>query len=152
MDGTELDHVDLAGITLFADLTPSELEAVYQAFDEEHAEPHARLLREGFVGNGFYVILAGEAAWLVGGRQAERAATMIGHLPKPVMLRRGDWFGELSVLFGEPSISDVIARTPMRLLVLPGDDLEEFLLRFPKVMFRLLRGEARRLRDPERWR
>ena len=40
----------------------------------------------------------------------------------------------------------------MRLLVIPGEELEEFLFRFPKVMFRLLKGEARRLRDPERWR
>ena len=152
MDGTELSTVDLASLSLFADLTPSELEAVYQAFDEEHAEPKTRMLREGFVGSGFYVILSGEAAWYVGGRQAERAATMIGELPKLVTLRRGDWFGELSVLFAEPSIADVVARTPMRLLVIPGEELEEFLFRFPKVMFRLLKGEARRLRDPERWR
>jgi len=152
VDGTGLDEVDLGGITLFADLKPSELEAVYQAFEELHAEPGTRLLREGFVGNGFHVILGGEAAWLVGGRPAERAATMIGSLPKPVTLRRGDWFGELSVLFDEPSIADVIARTPMRLIVIPAGELEEFLLRYPKVMFRLLMGEARRLRDPERWR
>ncbi len=152
MDGTELGDVDLATITLFADLTPSELEAVYQSFEEDHAEPKTRLMREGFVGNGFHVILGGEAAWLVGGRRAERAATMIGSLPKPVTLRRGDWFGELSVLFDEPSIADVVAITPMRFMVIPGEELEEFLFRFPKVMFRLLTGEARRLRDPERWR
>ncbi len=42
MDGTELDEVDLGGITLFADLTPSELEAIYQAFEELHAEPGTR--------------------------------------------------------------------------------------------------------------
>ncbi len=152
MDATDLGDVDLATISLFADLTPSEIEAVYQAFEEEHAEPKTRLMREGFVGSGFYVILGGEAAWYVAGRRAERAATMIGSLPKPVTLRRGDWFGELSVLFAEPSIADVVALTPMRLLVLPGEELEGFLFRFPKVMFRLLKGEARRLRDPERWR
>jgi CRP/FNR family transcriptional regulator, cyclic AMP receptor protein len=152
MEASQSTDLDLAGISLFADLGPSQLEAVFQACEEEHAEPETRLLREGFVGNGFYVILSGEAAWIVGGRRAERAATIIGDLPKPVTLRRGDWFGELSVLFNEPAISDVVALTPMRLLVLPGGELEEFLFRFPKVMFRLLQGEARRLRDPERWR
>jgi CRP/FNR family transcriptional regulator, cyclic AMP receptor protein len=152
MEASQSADLDLAGITLFADLAPNELEAVYQACEEEHAEPETRLLREGFVGNGFYVILSGEAAWMVGGERAERAATMFGDLPKPLTLRRGDWFGELSVLFNEPAISEVVALTPMRLLVLPGGELESFLFRFPKVMFRLLQGEARRLRDPERWR
>jgi CRP-like cAMP-binding protein len=152
MDASQSTDLDLASISLFADLAPNEIEAVVQACEEEHAEPETRLLREGFVGNGFYVILGGEAAWIVGGRRAERAATMIGDIPKPVTLRRGDWFGELSVLFDEPAISDVVALTPMRLLVLPGGELEGFLFRFPRVMFRLLKGEARRLRDPERWR
>jgi CRP/FNR family transcriptional regulator, cyclic AMP receptor protein len=152
MERTELNDVDLGGLTLFADLTPSEIEAVYQAFEEDHAEPKTRLMREGFVGSGFHIILSGEAAWFVSGKRAERAATMIGSLPKPVTLRRGDWFGELSVLFNEPSIADVVALTPIRYMVIPAEELEPFLFRFPKVMFRLLQGEARRLRDPERWR
>ena len=145
-------NLDLEGITLFADLNSAELDAVGQAFEEEHAEEGKRLLREGFVGNGFYVVLGGEAYWLTGGRQADRSATVLGMPAKPLLLRRGSWFGELSVLFDEPAISDVIAATPMHLLVLPGHDLKEFLFRFPKVMYRLLEGEARRLRDPERWR
>ena len=109
------------------------------------------MLREGFVGTGFYVVLSGEADWLVHGKQVDRSATLSG-LPKPLRLRRGAWFGELSVLLGEPAISDVIARTDVHLLVLPGHDFKAFLFRFPKVMFRLLEGECRRLRDPERWR
>jgi len=144
--------LDLGGITLFADLTPSELEAVELAFDEEHVEPGTRLLREGFVGTGFYVILAGEAYWLVGGQEVDRSATIVGLPAKTLRLRRGDWFGELSVLFGEPAISDVVALSAMTVLVLPGHELEPFLFRYPKVMFRLLKGEAKRLRDPERWR
>lgn len=136
----------------FATLTSAELDGVTQSFEEEHAEPGKRLLREGFVGNGFYVVVSGEADWLVGGQRVDRSATVFGLPPKPVTLRRGNWFGELSVLFGEPAISDVTALTPMRLLVMPGHELESFLFRYPKVMFQLLKGEARRLRDPERWR
>jgi len=144
--------LDLAGITLFADLSASEVEAVGQAFEEEHAERGTRLLREGFVGTGFYIILTGEADWLVHGKQVDRQATILGRPPKPLRLRRGAWFGELSVLFDEPAISDVYARTDVDMLVLPGTELKPFLLRFPKVMYRLLEGECRRLRDPERWR
>lgn len=143
--------VDLAGITLFADLTPSQLLAVEQAFDEQHAEAGQRLLREGYEGNGFYVVVAGEASLLKGGAPVHSSATTDGQPAKPVTIRRGDWFGELSVLFDEPAIADVVATTPMELIVLAGGELEEFLLAFPKVMLRLLKGVAWRARDPERW-
>ncbi len=142
---------DLAQISLFADLRTAELEAVAQAFDEDWAEPGQRLMREGFVGGGFYVILSGEADWLVAGHVVDRAATIMQMPPKPLILKRGDWFGELSVLFDEPSIADVVARDSMQLITLPGSELEGFLLRFPPVMLRLLKGECRRLRDPQRW-
>ena len=142
---------DLAGLALFSDLRPAELEDVAQGFDEEWAQPGGRLMREGFVGDGFYVVLSGEAQWLVGGQVADRAATMVHMPPKPLTLKRGDWFGELSVLFDEPSIADVVATTQMHLLTLPGRELEPFLFRHPKVMYRMLLGECRRLRDPMRW-
>src|SRR6476659_6687296 len=135
MEGLPQADLDLAGLSLFSDLTASELEAVTQAFEA----------------NGFELVVSGEADWLVGGHRVDRAATTFGLPRKPVTLRRGDWFGELSLLFGEPSISDVYALTSMHLLVLPGHELEGFLRRYPKVMFALLKGEARRLRDPERW-
>jgi CRP-like cAMP-binding protein len=151
LTGLPAADIDLAALTLFSSLTSAELDAITQEFEEEHAQPGTRLLREGFAGSGFNVIIAGEADWLVAGHRVDRAATTFGLPPKPVTLRRGDWFGELSVLFGEPSISDVVALTPMHLLVLPGHELEGFLYRYPKVMFQLLKGEARRLRDPERW-
>lgn len=142
---------ELAGLSLFSDLTPAELNDVAQGFEEDWAEPNSRLMREGFVGNGFYVILSGEALWMVGGEVADRAATMVQMPPKPLTLKRGDWFGELSVLFDEPSISDVVAQSQMHLLTLPGGELQQFLFRQPKVMYRLLLGECRRLRDPMRW-
>lgn len=143
-------EIDLSGITLFADLTPSQLQAVEQAFAEQHAEPGQRLLREGYEGTGFYVVLSGEASLLKGGEPVQSAGEN-GEPSRPVVLRRGDWFGELSVLFGESPVADVVATTPMTLLVLPTNELEEFLLRFPKIMFRLLKGVAWRARDPERW-
>lgn len=151
VEGLPQADLDLAALTLFSELKSTELDAITQEFEEEHAQPGERLLREGFVGSGFYVIISGEADWLVGGHRVDRSATTFGRPPKPVTLRRGDWFGELSVLFDEPSISDVIALSAMHLLVMPGHELEGFLYRYPKVMFQLLKGQARRLRDPERW-
>lgn len=141
---------DLAGIALFADLSPAQLDKVGQAFEEQWFQPGERAQRQGFVGSGFHVILDGEAEWRVDGELVDRTATTL-ITTRPLLLKRGDWFGELTILFDEPSISDVVAATPLRCIVLPPQDLEPFLFAYPQVMYRLLLGEARRLRDPLRW-
>lgn len=141
---------EIAGVTLFADLSPAQLEKVSHAFEEQWFEAGERAERQGFVGSGFHVILDGEAELQMGGEVIDRTATsLIG--TKPFTLKRGDWFGELSILFGEPAISDVVATRPLHCIVLPAQELEPFLFAYPGVMYRLLLGEARRLRDPLRW-
>ena len=142
---------ELASLALFADLNPAQLEEVGQVFEEQWFQPGERAQRQGIAGTGFHVILAGEAEWRVDGRVADRTATKLFGT-KPLMLKRGDWFGELSILFDEPSISDVVAATPLQCLILPAHEFSPFLLSYPVVMYRLLLGEARRLRDPQRWR
>jgi CRP-like cAMP-binding protein len=141
---------ELEGLALFADLSPAQLEQVGQAFEEQWFQPGERAQRQGFAGSGFHVILDGEAEWRVDGQVADRTATRL-FSTKPLVLKRGDWFGELGILFDEPSIADVVAATPLHCLVLPAQELERFLLGYPQVMYRLLLGEARRLRDPLRW-
>ena len=51
----------------------------------------------------------------------------------------------------EAPIADVRAETLLRCFVIPGQQVEEFLLAHPTVMLRLLQAEARRLRDTSRW-
>lgn len=143
--------VDLAGLALFADLSPAQLEKVGQAFEEQVFEIGERAQRQGFVGSGFHIILDGEAEWRVDDKPVDRMATTMLST-RQLTLKRGDYFGELTILFNEPAISDVIAITPMRCIVLPPQELEPFLFTYPQVMFRLLQAEARRLRDPLRWR
>jgi CRP-like cAMP-binding protein len=48
-------------------------------------------------------------------------------------------------------IADVRAETLLRCLVLPGPQLEPFLLGHPTVMLRMLQSVARRLRDTSKW-
>lgn len=142
---------EIAGLALFADLSPAQLETVGQAFEEQWFEVGERAQRQGFVGTGFHVIVEGEAEWRVDGHAVDRTATTMLST-RQLTLKRGDFFGELTILFDEPAIADVIAIRPMHCLVLPAQELEPFLLAYPRVMFRLLQAEARRLRDPLRWR
>lgn len=129
----------LADLALFADLTWPEIEAVAHTFEEEAFGPGQRVLRQGLSGSGLFIVIEGEASVHVDG--AERAR-----------IGRGDFFGEVSALLGEPPVADVRAETVLRCLVVPGDQVESFLVRHPPVMFRMLKAEARRLREANQWR
>ena len=130
--------IALAGFTLFADLTGPQLEEVVHIFAEAWFGAGERVLRQGVSGSGFYIILEGTAAIRV--NDVERSA-----------LKPGDYFGEISCLLGEVPVADIVAATALRCLVLPGAQLEGFLTAHPRVMYRLLQGEARKLKNTTKW-
>src|SRR5947209_17777313 len=128
----------LAGFALFADLSNPELESRVDIFEEQMFWEGERVIRQGLSGQSFYVILDGTASIRVDG--VDRGT-----------LRPGDYFGEISCLLGVAPVSDIVAQRPLRCLVLPGSSLESFLMAHPKVMYRLLQGEARKVRTTTKW-
>jgi CRP/FNR family cyclic AMP-dependent transcriptional regulator len=124
----------LAGLALFADLGAPDLEAIADPERERMFAAGERILRRGVSGAGFYVVLDGEAA------------VEIEDL-EPRTLRRGDFFGEVSTLLDTTPAADVVARTPLHCLEIPGPRLEEFLVRYPRVTYRMLQTVTRRLQD-----
>ena len=132
--------VDTLGrLTLFADFTRPELEAVAHTVDEEMFAEGQRVLRQGLSGSGFFVILEGNATIHVNGE----ARWTLGP---------GDFFGETSLLTGGTPTADVIATSLLRCAVVPGPDFEQFLLARPRFLYRLLQAEADRLRAALEWR
>jgi CRP-like cAMP-binding protein len=129
----------IAGFTLFADLSDPQLQGIVHLFEEAVFSAGDKVLRQGLTGSGFYVILDGEAAVVVDGTERAR-------------LGRGEFFGEVSVILGESPIADIVATTPLRCLVLAGPRVEPFLIAHPRVMYRMLGVQARRLRAANRWR
>jgi CRP/FNR family cyclic AMP-dependent transcriptional regulator len=129
----------IAGFALFADLPTPQLERVAHTFEERRFSEGERVLRQGVSGSAVYVILDGSASIVIDGQ--ERAT-----------LGRGDFFGEVSILLGEPPVADVVATQTLRCLVLAGADVHQFLLANPPVMYRMLQAQARRLRNANRWR
>jgi CRP-like cAMP-binding protein len=127
----------LAGLAIFADLSRPELERVAHTLEERYFAQDERVLRQGLSGSAFYIVLEGEAAALADGRRVN-------------VLGRGDFFGEISLLLGEPPVADIVATRPLRCLVLAGDRLEEFLKSNPRVCYRILQAEARKLRNATR--
>jgi CRP-like cAMP-binding protein len=128
----------LAGLALFADLTPAQLEWIAHRFDEEVFAAGDRILRTGLSGSGLFVIVEGKAVVRIEGTVR-------------VKFGPGDVFGEIGVLTGEPPNADVEAVTLLRCLQIPCAEAEGFLIEFPQVMFRMLQAEARRLRNTTEW-
>jgi trk system potassium uptake protein len=139
MAGREEIADTLAGFSLFGDLNGPQLLGVAHVFEEVLFPEGERVLRQGMKGGGFYVILDGEADVVVDG---DRRAS----------LGRGDFFGEVSSLRGEPPSADIVVTRALRCIVISGSQVEAFLVGHPKVMFRMLQAQARRLRNANRWR
>ncbi len=129
----------LGRLGIFADLTEAELRDVAAEFHERSFPEGGWVLRQGETGTGLFIVVDGEVGVVID--DDERAT-----------LTTGSFFGEVSVLLGEPVTADIVVRKPLRCLVIPPQRAEEFLLTHPRVMFRMLQTEARRLRtvDPER--
>ena len=128
----------LSQLALFADLRWAEVESVAHMFEEEAFAAGQRVLRQGLSGSAFYIILEGDAIVVVDGRNRRR-------------LGRGDFFGEISALTGEPPSAVLRAATLLRWLVIPGPQLQPVLLQRPAVTLRMLKAEALRLRDSHLW-
>jgi CRP-like cAMP-binding protein len=128
----------IAGFALFADLSTPQREHVVDVFGEQWYADGEKVLRQGLSGSGLYVILDGSAAIRIDG--VDRAT-----------LRAGDYFGEISCLLGEAPTADIVAIGPLRCLVLSVSQVETFLKANPTVMYRLLQGEARKVRTTTKW-
>jgi len=103
--------------------------AVEVEFPADHV-----IARQGDIGTGFFVIVSGAA-------RVVRDGAVIARLGP------GDFFGELSVLDGQPRLAQVLADGPTVCLALATWDFEAVLLEEPRVTLAILRGVARRLRD-----
>jgi CRP/FNR family transcriptional regulator, cyclic AMP receptor protein len=134
-----IDPDSLARLALFADLRGPDLQEVADQMEEERHAEGDRVLREGLSGNAFYVVVDGAAAVVIGGQERAR-------------LGAGEFFGEISILTGEPAAADVVAASDdLRVAVLPAAELRPLLVRHPALAIRMLEMGARRLRTTNTW-
>jgi trk system potassium uptake protein TrkA len=134
-----VDSDSLARLALFADLAAAQLDAVANLLEDERYPRGTRVMRQGLSGNSFYVILEGDVAVSIDGEQRAQ-------------LRPGEFFGEISILTGEPVQADVVVMNEeLRCAVLSGPELKPLLLRHPSVAVRMLEFGARRLRAANLW-
>ncbi len=126
----------LRGVQMFSACTDKELAQIARACDEIAVEADAVVVEEGTAGEGFYLIVTGEADVTRGGRSVATVGA-------------GQYFGELSLLDEAPRNASVTARTAMTLLRLRRREFSAVLDSWPGVAHKLLQQMARRLRQAD---
>jgi CRP-like cAMP-binding protein len=127
--------IELLGtVALFDGIGPDGLAAVARQAEEVDFPAGRPIVRQGEIGTGFYLITAGRTRVV---RDGETLAE----------LGPGEFFGELSVLDGEPRTAAVVSETQTTCLAIPSWKFDTLLESQPRVAIAILRGVARRLRD-----
>lgn len=127
----------IARVPLFSNLSPRYLKRLADLTEEQRFMASATVVKEGEIGDTFYVILEGEAKVVHrSGRTANR-------------LYPGEFFGEISLLDGGARTASVVAETPLTALALRRKDFMKLLELEPHVAVKLLRHVAALLRRLE---
>jgi len=127
----------LEAVPLFDGLTHKQLRKVADLADVARFMAGATLVKQGVVGDSFYVVLTGQAKVIANKRTLNR-------------LLPGDHFGEISLLDGGPRSASVVAETEMTLVIITQKDFLAMLNKDPEITVCLLEGMARTVRRLDR--
>lgn len=127
----------LEAVPLFEACTRRQLRAIAQITQSFDAPVGTILIRAGEPGEEFFLIVEGTARVHVSAK-------------KRLRLRPGDFFGEMSLLDGEPRSATVVAETPMRLLVISRKNFSALFAKVPDMSRTLMATLSRRVRQAER--
>lgn len=133
----------LKGVDLFSPLTDAQLGTIANlAVEKSYAKNDVILMEDDPSNQSFFLIAKGQVKVTLtseDGREAQLAA-----------LVEGDFFGEMSLLDGEPRSATVKSVTPSKLLTIRRDDFLEALRKHPDLALALLGEMSRRLRKSNR--
>jgi CRP-like cAMP-binding protein len=138
-----IDFELLRQTDLFQGLTPDELGKITGISAKESHGAAAVVFEEGQEGEKFYLILKGEV----------RISKMIPGVGEEalVILKKGSYFGEMSLIDNQPRSAHAICNKPSELMVIERGDFEKLLSKDKELAYKLLwtflRTLSRRLRE-----
>jgi len=116
-----VDASRIAAFSVLADLPAAELDELAAAMSELEVEAGAKVVTLDDYGTAIYFVEQGEADVDTEGGEATET------------LGPGDTLGEIALLLTGERTATVVARTPMRLLSLSGQDFERIRPRVPEL-------------------
>lgn len=127
----------LKKVPLFSKLSQRHLGEIAKHADQVQVERDRVLVEEGKIGWEFIFIVEGKA-------RVEKDRKFIGQLSK------GDFFGEISLIDGEPRMATVIAETNMTLLIVNKRSFDHLLDTIPGIQRKMLVSLCSYLRKAEK--
>jgi CRP/FNR family transcriptional regulator/CRP/FNR family cyclic AMP-dependent transcriptional regulator len=128
----------LRRIHLFADLTDRESDTILDLMREKSVPKGTAVFHQNDSGGGLYLILSGSVKISRTGRDG-RDVTV-------ALLHEGNFFGEMSLLDGQPRSASATAIHSTRLLVLDREHFQRYVLAQARIAAKLLRELSKRLR------
>lgn len=129
--GSEAHRDKMRRIPLFADLGDDEIDLLDATLTEAGVDAGKRLTAQGEVGREFVVILDGLAAVVHSGLEVARLGPY-------------DFFGEHALIQHDRRTADVVALTPMRLLVSTPGEFDRMLDDVPRIRERVTAADRAR--------
>jgi CRP/FNR family transcriptional regulator/CRP/FNR family cyclic AMP-dependent transcriptional regulator len=127
----------LKKVLLFSDLSQRHLGEIAKHADQVQVEEGRVLVQQGKTGWEFIFIVEGKA-------RVEKNGKVIRQLSG------GDFFGEISLIDGEPRTSSVIAETDMTLLIVHKTSFDHLLEAIPGLQRKILISLCQYLRRAEK--
>ena len=121
----------LAKVSLFAGCSDDDVRDIAAIAHLLSFEDGAVIVPEGEEGQGFYLIMSGEAAVVQRGSEISR-------------LGAGEFFGEIALIEGTPRTASVIAVGSVVCLGILRADFRPLLIRQPRIALRIIEEEGRR--------
>lgn len=127
---------------MFASLSVDDREALAQNVVKRRFKKGEYLVRQGDTSGALYILMMGKVSVIATSAQssAKGKEVILAHL------ERGDYFGEMSIMDGQPRSADVVADAPTDVLVLGQQQLMACLQAHPAVGLSLMKGLVARLR------
>jgi general secretion pathway protein E len=125
----------LRAVPVFRDLEEADLQRLLRGAKERQFQPGALVIREGDIGEEFFLILEGDF-------QAFLRQEILGLEKELRRLGPGDYFGEIALLTGGKRLASVRAISGGRVLVVDKRQLDELLIQAPGAALALCRSLA----------
>ncbi len=120
------DLAALEGLRLFSSFSEEVAKEFFRLFRRRSLKKGEILFREGEEGDTFYIILCGDVS-------IEKQLDKEGKkMRKLAVLRKGDYFGEMAVLEGQPRFAQARAIAPAEVIELGRDGLMRFIDAHPR--------------------
>ena len=137
MPSTEQALQLLSQVELFEGLSKAELRKIHGLSKELTFDAGENVITQKGKGGRFYLVTEGEAEIRIDDRDLKHITV-------------GEYFGEMSLIDGEPRSATVQATSPLRTLTIASFNFRPLLLEHPTIAYKLLTTLSRRVRDLER--